>query len=102
MQKQLGQKMFFNKLLKIDPKIKDKIDKNDVQRSIRAYEIKYKTKKSIVDWFKKTEVFFSSDEFIKLYIDYPRDELLNRIYLRVEPCLKMERLMRLEDLIKLV
>ena len=88
MQKQLGQKMFFNKLLKLDPKIKGKIDKNDVQRSIRAYEIKYKTKKSIVDWFKKTEVFFSSDEFIKLYIDYPRDELLNRIYLRVEHMFK--------------
>ena len=88
MQKQLGQKIFFNKLLKLDPKIKGKIDKNDVQRSIRAYEIKYKTKKSIVDWFKKTEVFFSSDEFIKLYIDYPRDELLNRIYLRVEHMFK--------------
>ena len=88
MQKQLGQKMFFNKLLKLDPKIKGKIDKNDAQRSIRAYEIKYKTKKSIVDWFKQTEVFFSSEEFIKLYIDYPRDELLNRIYLRVEHMFK--------------
>ena len=88
MQKQLGQKIFFNKLLKLDPKIKGKIDKNDAQRSIRAYEIKYKTKKSIVDWFKQTEVFFSSEEFIKLYIDYPRDELLNRIYLRVEHMFK--------------
>ena len=84
MQKKLGQKKFFNKLLKLDPKIKGKIDKNDVQRSIRAYEIKYKTKKSIVDWFKRTKIFFSSEEFIKFYIDYPRDELLKRIYSRVE------------------
>ena len=84
MQKQLGQKKFFNKLLKLDPKIRGKIDKNDVQRSIRAYEIKYKTKKSIVDWFKRTKIFFSSEEFIKFYIDYPRDELLNRINSRVE------------------
>tara|TARA_B100000965_G_scaffold97972_1_gene80127 strand:- start:200 stop:1123 length:924 start_codon:yes stop_codon:yes gene_type:complete len=88
MQKQLGQKIFFNKLLKLDPKIKGKIDKNDVQRSIRAYEIKYKTKKSILDWFKKTQIFFSSDEFIKLYIDYPRDVLLERINSRVDRMFK--------------
>ncbi len=87
-QKKLGQKIFYNKLLKLDPKIKGKIDKNDVQRSIRAYEIKYKTKKSIFDWFKKTKFFFSSNEFIKFYIDYPRDELLKRISLRVEYMLK--------------
>ena len=88
MQKQLGQKIFFNKLLKLDPKIKGKIDKNDVQRSIRAYEIKYKTKKSMLDWFKKTQIFFSSEEFIKLYIDYPRDVLLDRINLRVDHMFK--------------
>ena len=35
-----------------------KIDKNDIQRSVRAYEIKYQTKKSIIEWFKKTEIFF--------------------------------------------
>ena len=68
MQKKLGQKKFYKKLINFDPLIKNKIDKNDVQRSIRAYEIKYQTKKSIFDWFKKTKNFFSSDEFIKIYI----------------------------------
>ena len=84
MQKKLGQKRFYIKLLKLDPLIKNKIDKNDTQRSIRAYEIKHKTKKSIIEWFKKTKIFFSSDEFIKLYIDYPRESLINRINLRVD------------------
>ena len=84
MQKKLGQTKFYNKLLKLDPLIKNKIDKNDIQRSIRAYEIKHQTKKSIIEWFKKTKVFFSSDEFIQLYIDYPRESLINRINLRVE------------------
>ena len=88
MQKKLGQTKFYNKLLKLDPLIKNKIDKNDIQRSIRAYEIKHQTKKSIVEWFKKTKVFFSSDEFIKLYIDYPRESLINRINLRVEGMFK--------------
>jgi tRNA dimethylallyltransferase len=88
MQKKLGQKKFYKKLKNFDPLIKSKIDKNDVQRSIRAYEIKYQTKKSIFDWFKKTKIFFSSDEFIKFYIDYPRENLIKRINLRVENMFK--------------
>ena len=88
MQKKSGQKKFYKKLVNFDPLIKNKIDKNDVQRSIRAYEIKYQTKKSIFDWFKKTKNFFSSDEFIKIYIDYPREELIKKINLRVEEMFK--------------
>ena len=84
MQKKMGQKNFYNKLLKLDPLIKNKIEKNDVQRTIRAYEIKYHTKISIIKWFEKTKKYFSSDEFFKLYIDYPREDLINRINLRVE------------------
>ena len=84
MQKKMGQKNFYNKLLKLDPLIKNKIEKNDVQRSIRAYEIKYHTKISIIKWYEKTKKYFSSDEFFKLYIDYPREDLINRINLRVE------------------
>ena len=81
MQRKLGQKKFYNKLLKLDPLIKNTIEKNDVQRSIRAYEIKNYTKKSIIKWFKKTKKYISSDEFIKIYIDYPRESLIKRINL---------------------
>ena len=88
MQKQLGQKKFYNKLLKLYPLIKKKIEKNDIQRSIRAYEIKNYTKISIIKWFEKTKKHISTDEFIKLYIDYPREDLINRINLRVEAMFK--------------
>ena len=88
MQKQLGQKKFYNKLLKLDPLIKNKIEKNDIQRSIRAYEIKNYTKISIIKWFEKTKKHISTDKFIKLYIDYPREDLINRINLRVEAMFK--------------
>ena len=88
LQKEIGQKIFYKKLLKFDPLIKKKIEKNDVQRSIRAYEIKFYTKLSIIKWFEKTKKYFSSDEFIKLYIDYPREDLINRINLRVEAMFK--------------
>ena len=84
MQTKLGQKKFYNRLLKLDPLIKNTIEKNDVQRSIRAYEIKNYTKISIINWFKKTKKYISSNEFIKLYIDYPRESLINRINLRVD------------------
>ena len=39
MQKKLGQKKFYNRLLKLDPIIKNTIEKNDVQRSIRALSL---------------------------------------------------------------
>jgi len=84
MQTKLGQKKFYNRLLKLDPLIKNTIEKNDVQRSVRAYEIKSHTKKSIINWFKKTKKYISSDEFIKIYIDYPRESLIKRINLRVD------------------
>ena len=84
MQTKLGQKKLYNRLLKLDPLIKNTIEKNDVQRSIRAYEIKKYTKISIIKWFKKTTKYISSDEFIKIYIDYPRESLIKRINLRVD------------------
>ena len=83
-QKKLGQKNFYIKLLKLDPLVKNKIEKNDIQRSIRAYEIKDYTKVSIISWFQKTRKHISSDEFVKFYIDYPRELLINRINSRVD------------------
>ena len=83
-QKKIGQKKFYSRLLKLDPLIKNKIEKNDAQRSIRAYEIKNYTKISIISWFKKTKKYFDQDEFIKFYIDYPRESLIKRINLRVD------------------
>ena len=84
LQVKLGQKKFYMKLVKIDPKIKKIINKNDIQRSIRAYEVKKFTKKSIVDWYKDTKSRFVNDDFIKIYIDCPRDLLIKRIKFRTE------------------
>ena len=47
--KKLGAKKFFSKLKKIDPQIKNQINSSDTQRSIRAYEVKLFTKRSIYD-----------------------------------------------------
>ena len=88
LQKKIGQEKFFNKLKKIDPKVKNKIEKNDTQRSIRAYEIKYYTKKSLFEWFKNTKKYFLDNEFIKIYINYPKDEVIKKANSRVNKMLK--------------
>jgi len=82
MQKEEGQKKFYKRLLRLDKKIKDKFDSNDTQRSIRAFEIKLYTKVSMYDWLDKTKSSFNENEFLKLYIDFNRSELIKRISLR--------------------
>jgi len=82
MQKKDGQKKFYKKLLKIDPGVKDKFDPNDTQRTIRAFEIKSFTKVSMYKWLDKTKPEFKDKEFLKLYIDFNREDLIKRISLR--------------------
>ena len=88
LQKKLGQDIFYNKLIKLDPLIKKKINKNDIQRSIRAYEVKLFTKKSIINWYKDTKSFFKKEEFLKLYIEVPKIELNKRILNRSKEMIK--------------
>ena len=87
--KSLGQKRFYQKLIKIDPKSKEKINPTDSQRSIRAYEVKQFTKRSLHDWFQNTKSYFEKEELFKIYIDYPREELIQRISKRAEEMIKI-------------
>ena len=48
LQKDLGQKKFYKKLLNIDPLLINHIKSSDIQRSIRAYEVKIFTEKSML------------------------------------------------------
>jgi len=81
-QKKEGQKKFYNKLLKIDPEVNGRFDPNDTQRTIRAFEIKSFTKISMYQWLNKTKSEFKEKEFLKLYIDFKREDLIKRISLR--------------------
>ena len=100
-QKKLGQKKFYSKLLKLDPNTRDKITETDVQRSIRAYEVKLHTKKSLYNWFKNTKSKFSNDDFFKIYIDYPRQDLIERIALRSKEMLKSGAINEVKKFLKL-
>ena len=101
LQKQIGQKKFYKKLIKLDPSIKEKIKPTDIQRSIRAYEVKVYTKKSLIEWFKNTKSKFTEDDFIKIYIDFPRQELLFRISSRVDQMLRQGAVKEVKKFLKL-
>jgi len=101
MQKKLGQKKFYEKLLKLDPSLIGKINPSDTQRSIRAYEVKKFTKKSLYEWFKKTKSNFLEADFFKLYIDYPRQELIERINQRTEKMIENGAIKEVKNFIKL-
>ena len=99
--KKLGQKSFYKKLLKLDPTSKIKINSTDAQRSIRAYEVKAFTNKSLHDWFKNTKSYFKNEDFLKIYIDFSRQELIKRINLRTEKMLKSGAIEEVKRFIKL-
>ena len=88
MHSKLGPKNFFLKLIEIDPLARNRIKLSDTQRSIRAYEVKSFTKKSIYHWFKNTKSNYEQKDFIKIYIDFPREDLIERINFRVKEMVK--------------
>ena len=101
LQKKLGQQKFYQKLIKLDPGSKENINPTDTQRSIRAYEVMHFTKKPLHDWFQNTKSYFNKDDFFKIYIDYPRDELIQRIGKRVEKMIKLGAVQEVRKFVKL-
>ncbi len=101
LQKKIGQKKFYEKLLELDPSSKGKINPTDTQRSIRAYEVKKFTKISLHDWFKNTKSNFIESDFFKVYIQYPRQDLINRIYLRTNKMIENGAIKEVKSFVKL-
>ena len=99
--KDSGQKKFYQKLLRLDPSYKKNINPTDAQRSIRAYEVKLFTKKSLHEWFESTKSNFMDEEFYKIYIDYPRQDLIKRIDTRTDEMLKSGAIPEVKRFIKL-
>jgi tRNA dimethylallyltransferase len=99
-QKKEGQRKFYKTLLRIDPMVKDKFDQNDTQRTIRAYEIKSFTKISMYEWLSKTKSEFKNEEFLKLYIDFKREDLIKRISLRTIKMIEIGAIKEVKKFIK--
>ena len=101
MHKKIGPKKFYSKLLKIDPLVESQINPSDTQRVIRAFEIKSFTRKSMYQWFKDTKSDYEKKNFYKIYIDYPRLDLIKRINLRAEQMIKNGAIVEVKNFLKL-
>ena len=99
--KKIGTKRFFSELVELDPISKNFVKPTDTQRVIRAYEVKSFTKKSIYDWIKSTRSDYEKNDFFKIYIDYPRAELIKRIEDRTEDMIKNGAVSEVKKFIKL-
>ena len=83
LQNKIGQEKFFNKLIKLDPLAKSFVLPSDAQRSMRAYEVKKFTGKSLFELTKKTKSNFNNSVFKKLFVNIPRELLHKKIEKRV-------------------
>ncbi|MFL2889792.1 MAG: tRNA (adenosine(37)-N6)-dimethylallyltransferase MiaA [Pelagibacteraceae bacterium] len=82
--KEIGQTEFYKKLLSIDPLAEKKFSSTDTHRSMRAFEVKIYTKKSLYEWVSKTKSDFLNFDIKKFYIDIPKEDLLTNISKRTE------------------
>ena len=101
LQIKLGQKQFYKKLLTLDPLVKNKIELFDTQRSIRAYEVKKFTKKSMFKWYKSTKSDFNDYEIHKIFLDVPREKILKNISKRTNEMFKKDCVSEVKNFLKL-
>ncbi len=101
LQKKIGQKSFYKKLVKKDPLVKENIDPTDIQRSIRAYEVIVATKKSIYKWAGKTKSDFKNYDIRKFYLNTPKEILLKNIEKRTKQMFKNKCINEVKNFLKL-
>ena len=101
LQIKLGQREFYKELLLLDPLVKNIIEPFDTQRSIRAYEVKKFTKRSIFEWYKLTKSDFKEYEIYKIFLDTPREIILKNISLRTKKMIKNNCINEVKNFLKL-
>ena len=101
LQKKIGQKSFYKKLVKKDPLVKENIDPTDIQRSIRAYEVIVATKKSIYKWAGKTKSDFKNYDIRRSYLNTPKEILLKNIEKRTKQMFKNKCINEAKNFLKL-
>jgi len=99
--KKIGQKKFFTELIKLDPLAANFILSSDTQRSIRAYEVKKFTNKSLFELIKGTKSHFNKSVFKKLFINTPRELLNKKIEKRVEDMFNMDVIEEVKKFLKM-
>ena len=97
----IGQKNFYNKLIKLDPLVKNFLSPSDSHRSMRAYEVKKLTNTSLFVFTKKTKSNFDNKIFKKLFINIPRELLHKKIDKRVEDMFEKDVIVEVKNFLKI-
>ena len=99
--KKIGQKDFFKRLLKLDPLAKKFVLPSDPHRSMRVYEIKKFTNKSLFKLIEETRPNFNKNEFKKIFINTPKELLHKNIEKRVEKMFKDGAIQEVKKFLKM-
>jgi len=99
--KKIGQKEFYNKLINLDPLAKEFVLPSDVQRSMRVYEVKKFTKKSLFELIKETKSNYDQNKFKKIFINITREDLNKNIEMRVEKMFKDGAIEEVKEFLKM-
>ncbi len=97
----IGQKKFYQKLISIDPMSKNRVFPTDTHRTMRAYEVKIFTKKSLYEWAANTKSDFLDFDIRKMFIDIPREVLLKNISKRTNLMFKKKCIEEVKNFLKL-
>jgi len=101
MHTQLGQKKFFDLLVKEDPLAKQFVLSTDTQRSMRVFEVKKFMNKSLFELIKETKSNFPNEVFLKLFISTPKELLHTKIEKRVEKMIEDGALKEVENFLNM-
>ena len=71
---QQGKEQFYQRAIKLDGLIAEKLHKNDVKRVMRAYMVKKQTGRSIFDFQKDRQKFFDIEDFHLVIIEQEREK----------------------------
>ena len=77
------------------------ISATDTQRTLRAYEVKMSTNKSIYEWNLNTKSDFLDFDIRKIFINIPKEKLLKKISERTKLMFNKKCIQEVKDFLKL-
>ena len=68
---------------------------------LELMKLNYLQKNLLYDWFENTNQNLKKDDFLKIYIDFPREELIEKISKRAKQMIKFGAINEVKIFIKL-
>ncbi|MFV9886419.1 MAG: tRNA (adenosine(37)-N6)-dimethylallyltransferase MiaA [Rickettsiales endosymbiont of Dermacentor nuttalli] len=97
----IGAELFYDYLVKLDPKVMGIIRNTDKQRMMRALEVVKQTDKSIIDWQKHEAVsYYDKKQFTQIILMPERNYLYNNCNIRFSHMIKKGALIEIKNLVE--